>query len=170
MKVPRFDVFTSSLRAFGLVIAGAIIGAAFFMSIYSHNLNLVITENRELLSDNEKLMEETATLRKSKNQQTTINLLNIVSVSTVHPQPPLDKVTESELKRRIHKEFGKIVIGKKISSFVDSKDLYEEFLTDKTFIGVVEKDYVVNIKSMLLVGTELRVWATVKEWKRIPSS
>ncbi len=37
-------------------------------------MNLIITENRELLSDNEKLMEETATLRKSKNQQTTINL------------------------------------------------------------------------------------------------
>lgn len=85
MRVPRFDLFTAYLRAFGLVISGMIIGVAFFMSVYSHNMNLIITENRESLSDNEKLMEETATLRKSKNQQTTINLLNIIEVSTSGP-------------------------------------------------------------------------------------
>lgn len=62
------------------------------------------------------------------------------------------------------------MIGTKISSFVDSKDLYEEILTEKTFSGVMEKDYIVTVKTMSLVGTELRVWVTAKEWKRLPSS
>lgn len=171
MKVPRFVRYDGYLRALGLIIAGMVIGAALFLAVFSHNMNIIITENRELLSENETLMEETANLRKSKNQQTTINLLNIVNTELISAQQQqLDKITESELKRRIHKEFAKVVVGKKVSDFAESKELYEQILTEKPILGVLEKDYVINVKTMLLLGTELRVWVTVKEWKRLPSS
>ncbi|WP_284646853.1 hypothetical protein [Paenibacillus silviterrae] len=32
----------------------------------------------------------------------------------------------------------------------------------------MEKDYIVTVKTMLLVGTELRVWVTAKEWEAPP--
>ncbi len=51
MRVPPFETGFGYLRAVGLVIAGMVIGAALFLSIYNQRLNMMIVENRELLAE-----------------------------------------------------------------------------------------------------------------------
>lgn len=169
MKAPASGSSGGFLRAAGLLIAGMVIGAALFLSAYNQRLNMMIEQNRELLSAKVDLEVKIADLTKTKNQQTTINLLNIYIEPGEHTT--LDKVTESELKRRIHGDLKKIVVGRKISDFAAMPDVYEQILTEKPYVGVMDKDYIVQaVKWIVLTQTELKVWVTVKEWKRIPLS
>ncbi|UUZ93308.1 hypothetical protein LJK87_00390 [Paenibacillus sp. P25] len=81
---------------------------------------------------------------------------------------PLDKVTESELRKRIYNDLKKVVIGRKISDFAESPEPYEKILVDKPYLNVLDKDYMVqSVKWMFIAQTELKIWVTVKEWKRI---
>ncbi|ALS20856.1 MULTISPECIES: hypothetical protein [Paenibacillus] len=167
MKIPPHESAGNVLRAVGLLIAGMIIGAALFLSIYNQRLNMMIVQNRELVSENVRLEGEVEDLKKNKNQQNTINLLNIYVESA--DDSPLDKITESELKRRIHGELKKIIVGRKISDFAAMPDVYEQILKEKPYTGVLDKDYIVqSVRWIVLTQTELKVWVTVKEWKRIP--
>ncbi|MED4603195.1 hypothetical protein P9314_21465 [Paenibacillus validus] len=167
MRVPPFETGFGYLRAVGLVIAGMVIGAALFLSIYNQRLNMMIVENRELLAEKSRLEGEVADLRKTKNQQTTINLLNIYIEPGEHTT--LDKLTESELKRRIHSQLKPVVVGRKISEFAAMPEVYEQILYEKPMLGVMDNDYMVqSVKWIVLTQSELKVWVTVKEWKRIP--
>jgi len=167
LKIPPHESAGNVLRAVGLLIAGMIIGAALFLSIYNQRLNMMIVQNRELVSENVRLEGEVEDLKKNKNQQNTINLLNIYVESA--DDSPLDKITESELKRRIHGELKKIIVGRKISDFAAMPDVYEQILKEKPYTGVLDKDYIVqSVRWIVLTQTELKVWVTVKEWKRIP--
>ena len=168
MRVPPFEENGHALlRAAGLLIAGMIIGAALFLSIYNERLDTMIVLNRELSSENIRLEGEVADLKKTKNQQTTINLLNVYIESDEHTE--LDKLVKSELMRRIHSQLKPIVVGRKISEFAAMPEVYEQILKEKPLTGVLEKDYIVSsVKWIVLTQTELKVWVTVKEWKRIP--
>lgn len=169
MKAPETRQIADILRVAGLLIAGMIIGASLFLSIYNQRLNLMIEQNRELLLEKGKLEGEISDLKKTKNQQTTINLLNIYIEAADHTT--LEKLTEGELKRRIHSDLKKIVIGRKISDFASMPEVYEQILTNKPYLSVMEKDYMVeSVKWIVLAQSELKVWVTVKEWKRIPLS
>ncbi|TVY07422.1 hypothetical protein [Paenibacillus cremeus] len=159
----------SVLRYVGLVIAGMVIGAALFMSIYHQQLSFMIEQNHLLRTENNKQADEISDLKKSKNQQSTINLLNIYVEGADHTV--LDKLAEAELKRRIHTDLRKVVIGRKISNFAENPDVYEQILVQKPYLGVMDKDYIVqNVKWMVVTQTELKIWVTVKEWKRLPVS
>lgn len=81
----------------------------------------------------------------------------------------LDKLTESELKRRIHSQLKPVVVGRKISEFAAMPEVYEQILYEKPMLGVMDNDYMVqSVKWIVLTQSELKVWVTVKEWKRIP--
>ncbi|WP_159881598.1 hypothetical protein [Paenibacillus puerhi] len=169
MRVPSFEPGYRHLQAIGLVIAGMVIGAALFLSLYNERLNLVIEQNRRLLTEKSRLEGDVADLRKTKNQQTTINLLNVYIDPSEHTE--IDKVTESELQRRVHAQLKPIVVGRKISEFAAMPDVYEQILKEKPLLGVLDKDYLVqSVKWIVLTQSELKVWVTVKEWKRIPMS
>ncbi|UUZ80579.1 hypothetical protein LJK88_37900 [Paenibacillus sp. P26] len=166
MSEPSLTPMKDAARYVGLLIAGGVIGAAVFMGIYKNNLNLMIEQNHGLQSENAKLLGEISDLKKSKNQQNTINLMNVYVETSDHA--PLDKVTESELRKRIYNDLKKVVIGRKISDFAESPEPYEKILVDKPYLNVLDKDYMVqSVKWMFIAQTELKIWVTVKEWKRI---
>ncbi|MEK8126790.1 hypothetical protein WMW72_02605 [Paenibacillus filicis] len=169
MRVPQYEPGYRLLQAIGLVIAGMVIGAALFLSIYNERLNMVIEQNRKLITEKSRLEGDVTDLRKTKNQQTTINLLNVYITPAEHTE--IDKLTESELQRRVHAQLKPVVVGRKISEFAAMPEVYEQILKEKPLLGVLEKDYLVqSVKWIVLTQSELKVWVTVKEWKRIPVS
>ncbi|WP_281885755.1 hypothetical protein [Paenibacillus sp. YYML68] len=169
MRVPSFEASQAYLRAIGLIIAGMVIGAALFLGIYNQRLNLMIEQNRELFTEKSRLEGEVSDLRKTKNQQTTINLLNVYIQPEEHSE--IDKLTESELKRRIHAQLKPVIVGRKVSEFAAMPDVYEQMLIEKPLLGVLDKDYMVtSVKWIVLTQSELKIWVSVREWKRIPTS
>ncbi|WP_245856077.1 hypothetical protein [Paenibacillus rigui] len=163
MRVPSFDHFSSMVKSAGLLIAGAVIGSAVFMSIFHHNLNSAIIENRELQAENEKLAQDNNNYKKNRNQLSTINKIEVVVESA--DLDALDKVTEKELERRVRSDL-RVVIGLKVSTFAESPHIYQQLLSQKTYHAILDKDYLVNIKTMLLIQNELKVWVIAKDFKR----
>ncbi|MFE5318810.1 hypothetical protein ACFQ88_08880 [Paenibacillus sp. NPDC056579] len=163
MKVPPFEHYTGLLKSTGLVISGIIIGSALFLSLYHHHLNTVIIKNRELQAENEQLLTDLNDFKKTRNQQSTINQIDIV----VEPGDlnPLDKVTMQELEKRVRNELS-VIKGQKIATFAETPHVYQRLLSKKTYHNILDKDYVVNIKTMLLIHTELKVWVTAEVFKK----
>jgi cell division protein FtsL len=161
--VPPFEQFTGLMKSTGLLIAGAIIGCAVFTAIYHHHLNFLLIQNKELKAENEKLSQDINSYKKSKNQQSTINQVEVVVESG--DLNALDKVTEQEIERRVRSDLS-VVKGQKIASFAESPHVYQRLLSQKTYHAILDKDYTVNVKTMLLIQTELKVWVIAKEWKR----
>jgi len=163
LKVPPFEHYTWLAKSTGLLIAGAVIGSAVFMSIYQHHLNLVIIQNRELKSSNEKLLQDLNDYKKTRNLHSTINQIDIVVESG--DLNPLDKVTVQEIERRVRSDLS-VIKGQKISAFAESPHVYQRLLSQKTYHGILDKDYVVNMKAMLLIQSELRVWVVAQVFKK----
>ncbi|UQZ83143.1 hypothetical protein SK3146_02304 [Paenibacillus konkukensis] len=163
MRVPPFEYYTGLLKATGLLIAGIIIGSALFMSIYHQHLNDALVDNRELRAKIEKLEQDNDSFKKTRNQQSVINSIDIV----VEPGDlnPLDKVTEQEIERRVRSDLS-VIKGQKIATFAETPHVYQRLLSQKTYHGILDKDYTVSLKTMLLIQNELRVWVTAKEFKR----
>jgi hypothetical protein len=163
LKVPPFDQFTGLLQSIGLIIVGTCIGSALFLSLYHHHLNTALILNKELQAENEKLLQDNSTYKLSKNKQSRIIGLEVIVESD--ESHPLDKLTEQELERRVRNDLN-VVKGQKVSSFADSPHIYQKLISQKTYHNILDKDYTVDVRTMLLIQTELKVWVTAKEWKR----
>lgn len=163
MRVPSFDHFADMAKATGLLIAGAVIGSAVFMSIFHHNLNAALIENRELQAENEKLIQDNTNYKKNRNQLSTINKIEVIVESA--DLDPLDKVTEQEIERRVRSDL-KVIVGMKVATFAESPHVYQQLLAQKTYHAILDKDYLVNMKTMMLIQNELKVWVIAKDYKR----
>jgi hypothetical protein len=163
LKVPPFEQFSGLLQSIGLIIVGAIIGSAFFLSLYNHHLNTVLLNNRELQAENEKLLQDNTGYKLSKNQQSRIIGLEVVVESG--ESHTLDKSTLQELERRVRADL-QVVKGQKLSSFAESPQIYLKLISQKTYHSILDKDYTVDVRTMLLIQTELKVWVTAKERPR----
>jgi hypothetical protein len=159
MKRPFQWNFTSLARGLGLFLSGAIIGSAVFMSIFQHNLNVVITNLRELQDSNEKLVYDNESLKKYKNR------LNVISVVHVHLIPnernPLPSDVVSELERRVKNDL-KIIIGQKSSVLNNSPELYKQLISQKTYFGIHDRHVTVTVQTIVLLQTELTFWITAE--------
>jgi len=163
LRVPPFESYKGLLQSTGLLISGIIIGSALFLSIYHQQLNTILIENRELIAENEKLMLDNNTYKKTRNQQSVVNQIDVVVESS--PLNPLDKVTEQEIEKRVRNDLA-VIKGQKISVIAESPHIYQSLLSKKTYRGILDKDYMVNMKTMLLIQTELKVWVFAEEFKR----
>lgn len=165
MRVPPFERYTGLLQSAGLLISGIIIGSALFLSIYHHQLNTLLIQNRELIAENDKLQQDNNTFKKTRNQQSTINQIDVIVESS--PQDPLDKVTEQEIEKRVRNDLA-VIKGQKIAVIAESPHVYQSLLSRRTYRGILDKDYIVNTKTLMLIQTELKVWVTAEEFKRTP--
>ncbi|WP_051620398.1 hypothetical protein [Paenibacillus sp. UNC451MF] len=161
--MPPFERYTGLLQSAGLFISGMIIGSAIFLGIYHHQLNTVLIQNRELSDENDKLQQDNNTYKKTRNQQSTVNQIDVIVESS--PLNPLDKVTEQEIEKRVRNDLS-VIKGQKIAVIAESPHVYQSLLSKKTYRGILDKDYIVNTKTMMLIQNELKVWVIAEEFKR----
>ncbi|MEV3042581.1 hypothetical protein ABNC12_08680 [Paenibacillus larvae] len=162
MKIPSFYRASLLLPGIGLFLSGVIIGSSIFMGVYHQNFNFLVVELRKLKSDNERLSLDLESLTKFKDKQTVIQRV------TVHLKdsqtPPLNEDIRKELEKKVQNDM-KVVVGQKVNSVNDSLELYEKLISDRTYYGVFEKDYVVRVKAIMLVKNELVFWIAALERK-----
>ncbi|MDT2274111.1 hypothetical protein P7H20_03355 [Paenibacillus larvae] len=160
MKIPSFYRASRLLPGIGLFLSGVIIGSSIFMGVYHQNFNFLVVELRKLKSDNERLSLDLESLTKFKDKQTVIQRV------TVHLKdsqtPPLNEDIRKELEKKVQNDM-KVVVGQKVNSVNDSLELYEKLISDRTYYGVFEKDYVVRVKAIMLVKNELVFWIAALE-------
>ncbi|MEY9092492.1 hypothetical protein ABH899_001094 [Paenibacillus sp. RC84] len=163
MKMPSFDRYPRFLAGIGLFLAGGIVGSAVFLSLYHHTYNVLVIENWNLKKENNGLQLDIETLNKFKNKQGLITRVTVHLYNDI--QHPLESHVQKALEDRVKRDL-KIVEGQKLGEIRDSPQLYERLIASKTYYGVIDKDYIVNVKAMTLVQSELTVWITADEPKK----
>jgi hypothetical protein len=163
LRVPPFERYRRFFAGFGLLLAGAIMGSAVFMGIYQRNFNLMYVKMHNYQEENAKLLQDIDSLNKTRNKQTLVNFINVY-LQNEGNEEPLGADIQKEIEGDVQKEL-KLVIGQKAAYVRDSRALYERLISQK-ILTVHDKKYTVQVKSMILVQTELSVWITAKE-KRI---
>ncbi|CAH1200288.1 hypothetical protein PAECIP111891_01635 [Paenibacillus allorhizoplanae] len=162
MRVPPFARYQRLLASFGLLLSGAIIGSAVYMSIHQHTYNELYVQLHKVIQENYDLQDDIASLNKTKNNQTLVNVINVHLL----PKNQDDLISEDiqkEIEGDVKAEL-KLVIGQKATFVRDSQPLYERLITQRTYF-LHDKKYVVEVKSIVLIQTELTLWITAQEKK-----
>lgn len=160
MRVPQFDRFTRGLQAFGLLIAGAVIGSAVYHSIFHYNFNMLFTENVRLSSQLDDYRKEINSLNKYKDKQRIFKL----SIRLEEEEgKEFDEITRDQLKKRLYDDLD-IFIGRNIYEIDSDAKLARELLNRKIYPITQDKDFVIEIKTMLLVDGVLQIWVKAKPY------
>ncbi|OCT11685.1 hypothetical protein A8709_27815 [Paenibacillus pectinilyticus] len=162
MRIPPFARYQRLLASFGIFVSGAIVGSAVYMSIHQHTYNELYVQMHKYLEENHDLRADIDNLNKTKNKQTLINVINVHLL----PKSQTDLISEDiqkEIEGDVKGEL-KLVIGQKATTVRDSQALYERLITQRTYF-LHDKKYVVEVKSIILIQTEMTVWITAEEKK-----
>lgn len=154
MKVPDFRQFVDWMQGAGLFLAGLIVGAAVFMSLYVENFDLLIQQNEILKEENDQLQERIEAQNQVKNP-TQLKSIEIL-IHNPPSYPELDDVTISQLQKLTREEL-KFMIGQEVKALepVSIKRLFGK----KVFTPEESKSsYVVEINSLFIADNEMRIW------------
>ncbi|TXK84224.1 hypothetical protein [Paenibacillus sp. N3.4] len=162
MRIPPFARYQRLLASFGLMVSGAIIGSAVYMSIHQHTYNQLYVQMHKYLEENADLRSDIENLNKTRNKQTLINVVNVYLLpkgQDAFISEDIQKEIEGDVKSEL-----KLVIGQKAAYVRDSQPLYERLITQRTYV-LHDKKYTVEVKSIVLIQTELTIWITAQEKK-----
>ncbi|MFD0692467.1 hypothetical protein ACFQZT_00015 [Paenibacillus sp. GCM10027628] len=160
MRVPPFARYQRLLAGFGLLLSGAIIGSAVYMSIHQHTYNQLYVQMHKYLEENDDLKRDIESLNKTRNKQALINVVNVYLL----PKNQEDLISEDiqkEIEGDVKSEL-KLVIGQKAAYVRDARPLYERLITQRTYT-LHDKKYIVEVRSIVLIQTELTIWITAEE-------
>lgn len=132
------------------------------MSIHQHTYNELYVQLHKALQEKTDLEVDIASLKKTKNNQTLVNVIN-VHLLPKNQEELISEDIQKEIEGDVKGEL-KLVIGQKASFVGDAQPLYERLITQRTYF-LHDKKYVVEVKSIVLIQTELTIWITAQEKK-----
>ncbi|MBB6635917.1 hypothetical protein [Cohnella thailandensis] len=157
MRVPDFKRYRKGMHSMAFFLCGMIVGAAIFNSMVADQSHRIIEQNYDL---KEQLTLTEAQLKANK-QVTKIREI-VAFVLEPEGKPPVDKVAEAELKKKVEKDLS-ILIGNSIYDIGSDAELVRKLINGKVYTDVKSKNYSVSIRTMLLADSVLQVWVEAKQ-------
>ena len=169
MRVPPFERYARLSQGTALLVVGAIIGAIVYHSIFLMSFDALRKTNMDL---EEKLSQSTDDIKKLnqfKNQHTVIkSILPVMEDDLVKSSgAKIDELTKKVLKGKIRDEL-EVLVGRSIYD-IDSDAKLARLLLARKEYTVLDKEYTIEIKTMLVVDNVLQVWFTSKVKEPPPS-
>jgi hypothetical protein len=171
MRLPPFDRFVRGLQMVGVLTLGMIIGAIVYNSIFLARFEALITLKSELEVQLEQYEQDIKNLNQFKNQHTVIkSVLPRIEKEAGQDtkRPRLDQVTEAELIKRI-KEDLKSFLGRSIYEIDSDARFARKLLERKVYMDVHNKDFTIEVNTILVVDNILQVWVEVRDYVKPPS-
>jgi hypothetical protein len=169
MRVPQFERYARLSQGAALLVVGAIIGAIVYHSIFFLNfeaLKNTVIDLEDKLSQNEKDIQR---LTQFKKQHTIIkSILPIMEedVIAADGNTKIDELTERVLKEKIREELD-VLVGRSIYDIDSDAKLARQILARKQY-KVLEKEYTIEIKTILVADNVLQVWFKAREQNQTP--
>ncbi len=167
MRMPAWERFIHMSQGFALILCGMILGAAVFMSITHQQLNTEIMKNRSLEADMKKLLEDNESLNIYRNRQTVIKSVS-VGVENNPQDKELDQVIVSEIRRRVEADL-KNLKGRPISYIDQDPNQVKNIYGARVLPNIHDKDYIVEIHTLIVIYGELKIWVSAREYIRQPT-
>lgn len=154
----------------GVLMLGIVIGAILYNSIYVVQFEKLVSLKSELEVKLDQYELDLKQLKKFKNQHTVIKSINprIEEEAGQNPnKPDLDLATQAELIKRIKEDLSSFY-GQSVYE-IDSNALFvRKILERKVYTNVYNKDYMIELKTILIAENVLHVWVKVKIYAKPP--
>ncbi len=171
MRMPPFERYEKGLQMVGMLILGMIIGAIIFNSIHVAQFEAIINLKSELELKLGQYEQDIKLLNQFKNQHTVIKSI-LPRVEREAGQntnrPNLDKLTETELIKQVREDLSSL-LGQSIYEIDSNAQFARKLLERKVYTDVFDKDYMIDIKTVLVVDNVLHIWINVRDYTPPPS-
>jgi hypothetical protein len=161
MRVPQFERYEKSLVGAGLFLVGLIVGCALFMSIYQNNFSILSIQNQQMRIEIGNLKDTIRDLKLNhkKSDQPLIHSIKIVFERKAEANK-LDEVSENELRQKITQDL-QFLNGTDVRKIKEDPLLYRNLLEGKTYHAIRERDYTINVRTLIAIDDELTVTLNV---------
>lgn len=160
MRVPSFERFQRFAAAGAFFVCGMVVGAAVWSGLANEQYNQVVLENMKLNQQIETYQEDLNRIRDDSNKLSTIRRI-AVFVEGPKDKPPLDAVTENELKKRVKNDLDGFR-GRSVYQIGKDAQFARSIFENKIYSGIGEEDYEVKITTMLAADGVLQVWVVAQ--------
>ncbi|CAM2969543.1 hypothetical protein PASE110613_09990 [Paenibacillus sediminis] len=159
MRVPPFDRYRSLMQLASVFVFGMIVGSIFYNVIFQMSYNHLWLTNKDLQIQIEQYKEDIKTLKKYNNRPTVIKE---IKVRVEEPDKVLDSLVVKEIVQKLQKDL-EVLRGRNIFE-IDSDSRMTRILLDRKIYSVRDKDYSIQIKTMLVMEGVLQIWVELKEY------
>lgn len=153
------------LSNLALLIVGCVIGAGVYHAVYLHQFNELMLINIELRDRLTHYKAETEDLLRYKNRRTIIKSIDLHIYKQQH-EASIPQADEMELRHRILRDLA-VLKGRSVFQIDEYSKLVEGLLSRKIYPDVHDKDYSVQLRTMLVTEGVLHVWIDVHNYNPI---
>ncbi|KIL35563.1 hypothetical protein SD71_13005 [Cohnella kolymensis] len=158
MRVPSFDRFQKLMQITAFFVCGIVVGSAVYSGLQNDQFNRVIEEKIKL-EEQLNILREDLKIEKNRNQ----NVVKKIIAYVVEPtgKTKIDILTETELKKRLKRDL-EIFVGRSIYHIDSDASFARTLLHEKIYDDIEGKDYMVIVKTVLVVDGVLQIWVEAR--------
>ncbi|MDR0266856.1 hypothetical protein [Paenibacillus sp.] len=156
MRIPPFKRYRHFTQIVAVFVLGAIVGSVVYNVVFHQSYNLLWLSNLDLESQIKQYELDIKTLKKYRTQQTVIREIKI---RNEQQDPPLNPVVEKAIIVQLGKDLS-VLRGESVFE-IDTYGKVARTLLDQKIYKIREKEYTVEIKTMLVMEGMLQIWVDV---------
>ncbi|MDR9856448.1 hypothetical protein RJP21_22860 [Paenibacillus sp. VCA1] len=156
MRIPPFSRYRHISQIAAVFVLGAVVGAVVYNAVFQNSYNLLWLSNQDLEIQIKQYEDDIKTLKKYRNQQTVIREIKI---RNEQQDPPLDPVIVKAIIVQLGDDLD-VLRGRNVFE-IDTYSKFVRTLLNEKIYKVREKEYTVEIKTMLLMEGMLQIWVDV---------
>ncbi|MEK4731427.1 MULTISPECIES: hypothetical protein [Paenibacillus] len=164
MRVPPFERLRPFMQLSSVFVLGMITGGIIYNVIWHASFNQLWTNNQDLQFQLQQAEEDNKTLRKYSKRQTVVKEIKLIAEEASAEK--IDPINLKELLRRVSRDL-EVLRGRDMFEIDSDSKLVRMLLHQKKYT-VRDKEYTIQVKTMLVMEGVLQIWLEAKE--RLPES
>ncbi|KAF6576925.1 hypothetical protein JDW19_00435 [Paenibacillus polymyxa] len=164
MRVPPFERLRPFMQLSSVFVLGMITGGMIYNVIWHASFNQLWTNNQDLQFQLQQAEEDNKTLRKYSKRQTVVKEIKLIAEEASAEK--IDPINLKELLRRVSRDL-EVLRGRDMFEIDSDSKLVRMLLHQKKYT-VRDKEYTIQVKTMLVMEGVLQIWLEAKE--RLPES
>ncbi|MBP2002542.1 DNA replication protein DnaD [Paenibacillus shirakamiensis] len=149
------------IRVAALFLLGMIIGAVVYNTVFHYSFNQLWVQNKDLEIQLHQAEDEMKTMKKFTTRQ---SIIRSIKIRVEDRDPPLDSLAVKQVVQKLQEEL-EVMRGRSIFEIDTDAKMARTFLNRKVYT-VRDKEYAVQIKTMLVSEGSLQIWIEVKPYVR----
>lgn len=158
---PALKGFKRFMQLVAVFLLGMVAGSIVYNMIYQTSYNKLWVENKDLQIQLFQAEEDNKTLKKYRKHSTVIKEIQI---RVEERDPPLDTLAVKEVVQQLHGEL-EVLRGRSIFEIDSDAKMARTLLNRKIYL-VREKEYAIQVKTMLVSDGVLQVWVDIRPYVR----
>ncbi|WP_068496980.1 hypothetical protein [Paenibacillus kribbensis] len=164
MRVPPFERLRPFMQLSSVFVIGMIAGGIVYNAIWHASFNELWKNNQDLQFQLQQAEEDNKTLHKYSKRQSVIKEIKLIAEETSAEK--IDSINLKELLRRVIRDL-EVLRGRDMFEIDSDSKLVRMLLHQKKYT-VRDKEYTIQVKTMLVMEGVLQIWLEAKE--RLPES